>query len=301
VRRHLGCWHCRAMIATPSEPLTILTFASSNYLHWLAHLHRNVEQLQLRDASLLACTADDASLAAAHSKGLATIDVRDTAGCGLCSLLKINATGLSADSVSKDEGETWGTTTYTQIVHAKSVCVHLHVERHEGRQGLLLFVDTDVTLFSDPRSHFNGDADIALLLDIGPGVSKTGSQSTGVTSGRQELQPECWHFNASESSDGNSYLNSGFFLMRYTPVMRQLWRQMLHYHTDNPKVMQQAALNTLLKNDSHGRRQNSHITWHGLDPRRFLSGYCFYEQLPMHAYAAVPSPSRGPLSFLYHA
>ena len=57
------------MIATPSEPLTILTFASSNYLHWLAHLHRNVEQLQLRDASLLACTADDASLAAAHSKG----------------------------------------------------------------------------------------------------------------------------------------------------------------------------------------------------------------------------------------
>ena len=80
------------MIATPSEPLTILTFASSNYLHWLAHLHRNVEQLQLRDASLLACTADDASLAAAHSKGLATIDVWDTAGCGLCSLLKINAT-----------------------------------------------------------------------------------------------------------------------------------------------------------------------------------------------------------------
>ena len=258
------------MIATPSEPLTILTFASSNYLHWLAHLHRNFQQLRLRDASLLVCTTDDASRAAAHSRGLATIDVRDTAGCSLCSLLRINATTtLSADPLFKDEGETWGTTTYTQIVHAKSVCVHLHIERHERQQGLLLFVDTDVTLFSDPRSHFHLDADIALLLDIGPGVFVT------------TVRPECWHFNASSSN--GSYLNSGFFLMRYTPVIRQLWRRMLHYHIDNPKIMQQIALNTLLKNDSH-------ITLHGLDPRRFLSGYCFYEQLPMHAYAAVPMP-----------
>lgn len=268
-----------ATIATPSEPLTILTFASSNYLHWLSHLHRNVEQLRLKDASLLVCTADDASLAAAHGKGLATVDVRDTASCSLCSLLKINATALSADSHFRDEGETWGTTTYTRIVHAKSVCVHLHVERQERRQGLLLFVDTDVTLFSDPRSHFHLDADIALLLDIGPGVS-------------QGSTPECWHFNTSSSQ--GSYLNSGFFLMRYTPVMRTLWRQMLHYHTDHPGIMQQAALNTLLNNDVQ-------VTLHGLDPRRFLSGFCFYEQLPLHVYAAVPRPSRGPLSPLCHA
>ena len=73
------------MIATPSEPLTILTFASSIHVHLLAHLHRNVEQLRLRDASLLACTTDDASLAAAaHGKGLTSIDVRDTTGYSLC-------------------------------------------------------------------------------------------------------------------------------------------------------------------------------------------------------------------------
>jgi hypothetical protein len=260
---------------TASEHLTILTFASSSYLRWLAHLHRNFQQLRLSDASLLVCTSDDASRAAAHSRDLATIDVRDTAGCSLCSLLSINATATrGVGSLGKDEGETWGTTTYTQIVHAKSVCVHLHIKRHERQQGLLLFVDTDVTLFSDPRGHFRPDADIALLLDIGPGVSTTGD-------------PECWHFNANRSK--GSYLNSGFFLLRYTPVIRKLWHRMLHYHADHPKVMQQAALNTLLKEDSR-------ITLHGLDPRRFLSGYCFYEQLPMHAYAAVPSPLRGPLS-----
>ena len=292
----------RAMATTWSGgPLTILTFASSNYLHWLAHLHVNFQQLRLRDASLLVCTTDDASRAAAHSRGLATIDVRDTAGCSLCPLLGINATTtLSTDSLIKDEGETWGTTTYTHMVHAKSVCVHLHVERHERQQGLLLFVDTDVTLFSDPRSHVHLEADIALLLDIGPGVQNF-------------THPDCAHFDPRSTSSTASYFNSGFFFMRYTPVIRQLWRRMLQYHADNPKVMQQAALNTLLKQPEamqeksckgHAASSGScseshwHIMAHGLDPRRFLSGYCFYEQLPIHACAAVPCPSRGSPSFL---
>ena len=279
-------------MATPwsGGPLTILTFASSNYLHWLAHLHVNFQQLRLRDASLLVCTTDDASRAAAHSRGLATLDVRDTAGCSLCPLLGINATTtLSTDSLIKDEGETWGTTTYTHMVHAKSVCVHLHVERHERQQGLLLFVDTDVTLFSDPRSHLHLEADIALLLDIGPGIQNF-------------TQPDCAHFDPRTTSNTSSYFNSGFFFMRYTPVIRQLWRRMLQYHADNPKVMQQAALNTLLRQPEAMQEKSckghaassgscSESQWHimaqGLDPRRFLSGYCFYEQLPIHTAASV--------------
>ena len=307
----------RAPMATPwtGVPLTILTFASSNYLHWLAHLHVNFQQLQLRDASLLVCTTDDASRAAAYSRGLATLDVRDTAGCSLCPLLGINATTtLSTDSLIKDEGETWGTTTYTHMVHAKSVCVHLHVERHERQQGLLLFVDTDVTLFSDPRSHLHLEADIALLLDIGPGIQNLTEKCPLRWALGTIRCPDCVHFDPRTTSNTSNHFNSGFFFMRYTPVIRQLWRRMLQYHADNPKVMQQAALNTLLRQSEamqaksckgHAASSGScgesqwHITAQGLDPRRFLSGYCFYEQLPIHTCAAVPCPSRGSPSFLH--
>ena len=64
------------------EPLTILTFASSNYLHWLAHLHRNVQHLRLRATRpLVVCSSDGATLADAERKGLGTIDVRNGSGC----------------------------------------------------------------------------------------------------------------------------------------------------------------------------------------------------------------------------
>ena len=259
----------RQMTAAPSENLTILTFASSNYLHWLNHLYVNVHQLRLKEASLLVCSADDVSLSAAQRKGLATLDVRDTAGCSLCSLLRTNWTSeIDAETGEipcEDEGETWGTSTYTRIVHSKSLCVHMHVERHGHGQGLLLFVDTDVTLFSDPRPYLERDMDIALQLDIGPGFVN---------------EPECGRFNASGSN--GSYLNSGLFLMRHTHATRQLWRQMLRYHADNPSVLQQAALNTLL-------RDGANIKLHGLDPRRFLSGWCFYEQLPEHVHTTSQS------------
>ena len=75
------------MIATPSEPLTIFTFASSlpALARPLALSSRDWQPVRwqlrdaptVRDASLLACTTDDASLAAAHGTGLASIDVLD--------------------------------------------------------------------------------------------------------------------------------------------------------------------------------------------------------------------------------
>ena len=258
------------MHAAANDTLTILTFASSNYLHWLGHLHRNVRQLKLPTASLLVCSADGASLAEARGKGLATIDVRDAVGCSSCLLLRTERSSDHAAVVSpyEDEGASYGTPSYTQLVHAKSLCVHMHLERQwqaNRQQGLLMFVDPDVTLFADPRPYFPPGADIALLLDIGPGFVS---------------QPDCGWFNAS-SSDG-AYLNSGLFLMRHSESTRRLWRQMIHYHEDNPTVLQQSALNTVVRNDTQ-------LKVRGLDPRHFLSGFCFYEQLPTHVRLASPS------------
>ena len=50
-------------------------------------------------------------------------------------------------------GERYGTGLYTQIVQAKSACIHAQLASLEP-SSLLWFVDGDVTLFADPRPSF---------------------------------------------------------------------------------------------------------------------------------------------------
>ena len=195
---------------------------------------------------------------------------------------------------------------------------------HSNERGVLLFVDTDVTIFSDPRPYLAPNADIALLVDIGPdnyhfgqvqrslkrqserrdGASlrlsptqaKAAQARTAALAGaalgharRFLLTPPCGRFvvNVSRSCVAASChkalraelnaQNSGFFLMRYTPRARKLWRNVLAHHIDNPEMLQQPALNAVLRHMAKG----SHIEFHGLPERHFLSGWCFYDKRPL--------------------
>merc|ERR1719240_501590 len=64
-------------------------------------------------------------------------------------------------------------------------------------------------------------------------------------------------------------------MMRYTPSTRRLWKRMLAYHHEQNVTLQQPALNALLA------RNTTRLRAVGLDERRFLSGYCFYEARPL--------------------
>ena len=284
VRRHSArIMALRAAAASDGSPIasaarrframSIVTYSTSNYLHWLQHLHANIQALQLRAATLVACSADDVSLGFARSRGLRTIDVRNTSGCAQCSLVGISQGGEA-------KAQTFRKGSYTRIVHAKSVCVSLHLARCERcAEEVMLFVDGDVTLFADPRPYFPPSAEIAFLIDIGPGLVGEGMGAVhgcgGVTN---------W-------SHARAHLNTGFFLMRRTRATRRLWRRMLLYHKANPAVMQQPALYTLLTGRSK-YSGNLRVAVHSLDTKRFLSGFCFYQGRPLRHHGILPDEVR---------
>eukprot|EP00908_Phaeocystis_cordata_P006717 Transcript_17336.p1 GENE.Transcript_17336~~Transcript_17336.p1 ORF type:complete len:657 (+),score=48.73 Transcript_17336:119-2089(+) len=255
--------------------MTVLTYATSNYVHWLDHLHRNLLQLQLRKAWLVVCVSDNESLRAAQDRGLRTISTQNTSECPQCSLVP-NVLG-----VATSRAETFGSKAYAHVVHSKSICINLHLAQHELSRSrsvhlaendeMLLFVDADVTLFSDPRPLFPMGVDIALLVDIGPWLVGN-------------IAPECGRQIGKVSAAVN-YFNSGFFMMRYSEKTRRLWRMMLAYHRDRPGVLQQPALNQLLRGATVAKLA---IRVQGLNESKFLSGFCFYEQRPLSAHNVHP-------------
>ena len=70
-------------------------------------------------------------------------------------------------------------------------------------------------------------------------------------------------------------------MMRYSEKTRRLWRMMLAYHRDRPGVLQQPALNQLLRGATVAKLA---IRVQGLNESIFLSGFCFYEQRPLSAH-----------------
>ena len=202
----------KAAARSIAPSLNVLTFVSSNYLHWLGHLHHNVLALQLQDAALEVCVADEPSWDASRRLKLNVIDVRDTRGCGQCAFLNSEQRAHPPGEYG-DEAESHGSGAYTYLVHAKSVCIHLHTTQHVERRdaGVLLFVDADVTLYSDPRPFLPATADLGLMTDIGPRLSAECRAGDKACRGTTVVQ--CGRPIANKSAAKDFY-NSGFFMMR---------------------------------------------------------------------------------------
>ena len=215
----------QADASTALPPLTVVTFATAAYVRWLERLHTNLRLLALPAATLTVCAGDRVSQQAAHAMGLATFNFSLGLGHG-------EQGGV---------GERYGTGLYTQIVQAKSACIHAQLASLEPAS-LLFFVDGDVTLFADPRPSFLSlNVDLGLMADNIPGNTRSNN--------RQDCKA-CGRGSARACFAGRNNFNSGFFMMRSVESTRWLWRTMLSYHAGRPEVRQQVALNELIRN--HG-------------------------------------------------
>ena len=119
-----------------------------------------------------------------------------------------------------------------------------------------MFIDTDVTLFSNPWPHFPKRVDMALLDDTGP----------------------------SQKGPTSSTLNAGCFFLRVNNATRSLWRSMVRMHQLHPEIRNdQVALNHLLNLRRRDAYQDSiepgarPVRVAALAPSTFLNGYRFYE------------------------
>jgi hypothetical protein len=126
----------QADASTALPPLTIVTFATAAYVRWIERLHTNLRLLALPAATLSVCAGDRVSQQAARDMGLATFNF-----------------SLALGHEQGGVGERYGTGLYTQIVQAKSACIHAQLASLEP-SSLLWFLDGDVTLFADPRPSF---------------------------------------------------------------------------------------------------------------------------------------------------
>lgn len=195
--------------ASASGSPAILTFATAGYFHWVRHLQRNLHLLRLHwTCELKVCVPDNVTAALTREENLAPLQLRDV----LRGRPRSPSHGASA--------EDFGSSGYAATVHVKAACIHAFLMlQPEG--SLFMFLDADSTLFSSPWPHFpgGGDVDMALLDDSGP----TQRGKTAAT------------------------LNSGCFLLRVCSATRSLWRAMVQMHRLYPTMLDQVALNHLLK------------------------------------------------------
>lgn len=261
----------------PPNPLHVLTFATGSYLRWLVLLHTNLRLLALPATDLSVCTGDETSRRATSAMGLEVLD------------FSRSVTGQSNQSAAalppRKVAERFGTSEYVSVVHAKTGCIVYKLSQltHQTDEGLLFFVDGDVTLFGDPRPYFAAmGVELALMSDrIGFG----GACGLPVV----------------KASATNMVFNSGFFLLRVGAAALWLWSTVRVYHTQYPQVMQQAALNAVLDDkrywppgeDGLDPRQRTircgdgmRLRLAALDEAKFLNGHCFYERRPLSTGAA---------------
>ena len=249
--------------ARPELAHAVLTSCNRGYVRWLEHLQRNLLHLRM-DQLCTVCAMDEETARAARRLRLRAIATHH---------------GASRLAGASGVGSTFMSAEYRGIVQAKARCVQEYLaqpdvartlapsrvasaERGARAAPLLLFVDTDVTLFADPFGAMPPAADIALLDDTGP------TQKT------------------------KNIYNSGFFMMRLSAPTAALWSAMVEYHARSPATLDQPALNRLLGVPSDAPTPRGTKSFAGdltaalLPAAAFLNGWRFYEDRPGAASAA---------------
>jgi len=230
---------------------TILTFATAGYIHWVKHLHRNLRHLRLdRQSELRCCVPDNATAALIRAEGLRPV---------LPARLAASLTPSTVAASFLDSR-------YVATLRARVECISSWTSQ-QPIGAKFMFIDTDVTLFSNPWPHFPKRVDMALLDDTGP----------------------------SQKGPTSSTLNAGCFFLRVNNATRSLWRSMVRMHQLHPEIRNdQVALNHLLNLRRRDAYQDSiepgarpvrrhayqDIRVAALAPSTFLNGYRFYEARP---------------------
>ena len=227
---------------------TILTFATAGYIHWVKHLHRNLRHLRLdRQSELRCCVPDNATEALVRAEGLRPV-------------LPVR---LAASITPSTVAASFLDSRYVATVRAKVECIwRWTFQQPTGTK--FMFIDADVTLFSNPWPHFPTRVDMALLDDSGP--SQKGPAILSST------------------------LNAGCFFLRVNNATRSLYRSMVRMHKLHPEIRREQWLLNHLLQRRHAYRDSiepgarpvrrhayQDIRVAALTPSTFLNGYRFYE------------------------
>ena len=128
----------------------LVTAASAGYIHWLAHMHRNLLLLGLA-RRLTVCATDEETLGFARARGM-----------------RVRAAFVA--SQQSGTGATFGTRMWYNLVHEKQHCVWGMLESAQENSTILL-LDSDITLFHDPlpflMQHVHPSTDVAFMDDRG--------------------------------------------------------------------------------------------------------------------------------------
>ena len=145
-----------------SDQFAIATLCSAGYVHWLEHLHRNLNLLRLVPPRLTVCVTDLQTRATARTLQLDTLLVADA------STEQRHATAHA-----------FGTEAYASVTRRKASCVLTVLTRRQPPPALL-FTDMDVTFFASPWAHLpSRTVDIALLDDGGPSQMSHNTLNSG--------------------------------------------------------------------------------------------------------------------------
>ena len=145
-----------------SDQFAIATLCSAGYVHWLEHLHRNLNLLRLVPPRLTVCVTDRQTRAAARTLQLDTLLVGD-----------------ASTERQRATAHAFGTEAYASVTRRKANCVLAVLTRRQPPPALL-FTDIDVTFFASPWAHLpSRTADIALLDDAGPSQMSHNTLNSG--------------------------------------------------------------------------------------------------------------------------
>jgi hypothetical protein len=127
--------------------MLILTYIDESYLHWAAHLYRNLGFFQLQRA-LTMCCADDHAIAFAMRRRLPFV--------------KAASVGPHNSAYS------FGTQKYKAVLATRHACFYKIFLRTRAGE-VTLFVDPDVTFLQDPTLQLTSIFQMAAQDDAGPG------------------------------------------------------------------------------------------------------------------------------------
>ena len=222
----------------------LVSFSDSRFLRWLRHLHRNLVLLKL-EAHWRVCAHDNSTANSLQQMGLRRSQVVEMHTINNPDALFTHDEDFQAFSAHREPLD-FGTALYLQLLRARDECVWMHLRSSVGAAGFL-FLDTDVTLFSDPMPHLSafltssGRTDLALLDDRGPFQS-------------------------------GMYANNGFFFIRQSGATLRLWRDLLREIARRPRLNDQDVLNELLARPGVASELGLSVL-----PPSFANGYRFYQ------------------------